>query len=232
MNIIISFSPTNQSYRVAQYFAKQLSWELFDLTSYTNQNKFDYHHEYEYVIIAFPIHSQTIPNPVKNILKKLKGKYFVIIATYGKMGTGDALNDAKKFINGKLIGAAYIPSKHSYIDNHEFIDFDKLEKLVSRVNSTEEINIPRRRRHILAKFFLNLRSRLNVKLRTNKNCTNCNYCNSLCPTNAIHKGRINKNCIRCLKCYNDCPNKALEIKYSFFLKNYLKKDKVNSLIIY
>ena len=232
MNIILSFSPTNQSYHIAQYFAKQLSWDIYDITSHINQSKFDYQKEYQYVIITFPVYSQSIPLPLIKVLKNIKGKYFILIATYGKMGTGDVLYDARRLIKGEIIGAAYIPSRHSYKDNHEFTEFDKLETLLRRINTTTAINIPKRKRHMLAKVFPNLRSRLNVRLKVNNKCIKCNHCNSICPTNAINNGRINNKCIRCLRCYYECPIKGLDVKYALPLRMYLKKDKLNQLIIY
>ena len=232
MNIVLTFSPTNQSLKVAQYFAKQLSWDLYDLTSYDNQNNFDYQKEFEYVVFSFPIHSQLISIPVQEILKKVNGKYFILLGTYGKMGTGDVLNDAKRLIKGIVIGAALIPSKHTYKDNLEFIDYQELHELVLRVSKSEEIMIPKRKRNVFAKFYPNLRSRLNVKLNFNYRCIQCKQCELICPTKAIKNFKFNNKCIRCLRCFNNCPIKGIDVHYSLFLKMYLKKNKENRLIIY
>jgi len=232
MNVVLTFSASNQSLKLANYFASILSWDSYDLTSFDNQTKFDYHKEYDYVMFTFPVYSQSITPPVKEILKKLKGKYFVLLATYGKMGTGNILYEAQRIIQGKLIGAAYVPSKHTYIDNGEFREFQKLNKLIENLNLSKEVKLPKRKKHIFANLAPNLRARMNVKLKTNEKCIKCNHCNHICPTKAIYKGRINKDCLRCLKCFNECPVNGLDVKYSYFLKTYLKKDKETSLIIY
>lgn len=234
MNIVLTFSASKQSLVVANYFSESLSWPLYDLTSFYNQKQFDFKNEYDYVIFVFPVYSQNIPSPVKHILKKIKAKYFVLLATYGKMGTGNVLIDAKKIIEGKLVGGAYIPSKHTYKENGEFNEFTKLDKLVKRIkkNGKVEISIPKRSKHIFANLAPAFRSKFNIKLYRNKNCIKCNHCNTICPTNAINNGKVDRKCIRCLKCYFQCPVDGLTVKYSLFLKKYLKKDKVNEILIY
>lgn len=232
MNVVLTFSASNQSLKVANYFASLLSWEQYNLTSFNCRKKFDYNKEYDYVLFTFPVYSQSIIKPVMEILKKVKGKYFILIATYGKMGTGNILYEAQRIIKGKLIGGAYIPSKHTYINNEEFRDFKELNALIESIKLSREVNLPKRKKHIFARFAPNLRARMNVKMMANEKCIKCNHCHNICPTKAIYKGKINKDCIRCLKCFNECPVNGMNVKYSYFLKNYLKKDKETTLIIY
>lgn len=234
MNAVICFSPTNQSLKVASYFSNTLSWKLYNLTSFNAQTQFDYTVDFQYLVVCFPVYSQNIPLNVESILKKIKAEYFVILATYGKMGKGNVIYKAKNLISGKIIGGAYIPSRHSYKDNGEFLKFSKLNELINRIDKkeTNQIIIPKESKNIFANFFPHIRSQLGVKMKKNKNCDECNYCNIICPSNAIHYGQITKKCLRCLKCYYECPNKGLSIKYSIFLRLYLRKDKQEDLIIY
>lgn len=234
MNAVICFSPTNQSLQVASYFSKGLSWKLYNLTSYYDQIEFDYTVDFQYVVICFPVYSQNIPTNVKNILNKIRAQYFIILVTYGKMGTGNVIYDAINLISGKIIGGAYIPSCHSYKENGKFLELKRLDGLINRLKNkeTDPISIPKKSKNIFANFFPQIRSKLGVKIRKNKNCNECNYCNIICPNNAIHYGQITTKCLRCLKCYYECPHKGLTIKYSLFLRLYLRKDKQMDLIIY
>jgi len=134
---------------------------------------------------------------------------------------------------GNFIGGAYIPSKHTYKANRDILDLDKLLPLCIRLESDQTKVLPKKRpKNIFADFFPSLRSRLAVSIKKNNNCNNCNLCSRRCPVQAIDHGRINKNCLRCLRCYYECPRKGLTVKYSLFLKLYLRKEKINKLIIY
>ena len=234
MNLVLSFSPSEGSNKIAAYAANYLNTPLIDITSYKRQKDFDYLKTYDYLIFCFPVYSQNIPMPVKRIMKHLKAKYYLFLVTYGKMGIGNVIHEISKIPQGITIGGAYIPTKHTYIAGDYFNEFNKLDSLLDRVNNNEvkTVNIPYLRKHILASFFPNYRSRINVKIKRTNKCINCNLCNKVCPTNAITNGLINSRCIRCLRCFQNCSYYGLEVRYSRFLKLYLKKDKLNKLVIY
>lgn len=234
MNQVVYFSPTNSTRMIAEYIASYLNIPINDLTSHINISKYDYSKIYEYTVICVPVYSQNIPLPMNEVIKKLQSKYFIIIATYGRMSPGNVLEEVSKYLNGKVIGGAYIPTKHTYKDGNYFNDFIKLNPLLDRINDnkTNEIIFPRLKKHLLASILPNFRSRVGVKIIRTNNCICCNLCNSVCPTNSIINGKINKNCIRCLSCYLNCPYNGLRVKYSSILKGYLKNDKFNKLIIY
>lgn len=234
MNQVIYFSPTNSTKRIAEYTSSYLNIPITNLTNHISIGDFDYSKSFSYTVICFPVYSQNIPLPVKEFICKLKSKYFIIIATYGRMSPGNVLEEVSKLVNGKVIGGAYIPTKHTYKGGDYFNEFLKLNTLLDRVkdNDTNEIIFPRLKKNPLSNFLPNLRSRVGVKIIRTKDCINCNHCNSVCPTNSIINGNISKKCIRCLSCYQNCPHNGLEVKYSKFLKGYLKKDKINELIIY
>jgi NAD-dependent dihydropyrimidine dehydrogenase PreA subunit/flavodoxin len=234
MNLVVCFSPTGGTKKISEYAADYLKSPLIDLTSFKNQNNFDYSKYYEYIVICFPVYSQNIPNPVIDILKKLKSKYFLLLITYGRMNMGNVMYEALKLLNGTAIGGAYIPTKHTYKVGNYFSDYNKLNCLFERINNkiTEKIKFPKLHKNPLSNIFPNLRSRNGLKLTKTDNCIICNLCNKYCPTNSINYGVVNNKCIRCLSCYFHCPNNGLNIKYSWFLQMYLRKDKIKDLIIY
>lgn len=234
MNRVIYFSPTNSTKDIAEYCSNFLNIPLVDLTSFKKIIFFDYSALYNNIIICFPVYSQNIPLPVKDILKKIKTKNIIFIATYGRMATGNVLYEATKYTNAKIIGAAYVPTKHTYKDNERFSDFYKLDNLLFKlkINDYREASIPKRKKNIFACFLPNMRSRIGVKLKKTNNCTNCNICNQVCPTNSILNGEIKKTCIRCLSCLINCPNEGLDVSYLKPLRMYLEKDKLTQTIIY
>ena len=234
MNLVICFSPTGGTKKIADYAANYLNFQLLDLTAFKDHKDFNFRQEFDYLVLCFPVYSQNIPKPVKEIIKKLKAKCYILIATYGKMHMGNVLWEANKHLQGRLIGGAYIPTKHTYQEGDYFKDYQKLNSLLSRAikKETKQIVIPKLKKNPFADFFPNGRSRYAIKIKKNANCNKCNHCNRVCPQEAINFGTITKDCIRCLSCYYNCPNKALEVKYSIFLKAYLKKDKIKDLIVY
>lgn len=234
MNAVVCFSLSGQSKRIATYFSQALSWTLFDLTNLHEQDNFAWGQVFDCLIISFPVHSQNLPRFVKKFLTNVKASAFLLIATYGKMGPGNILHEAYKLCDKKVLGGAYIPTRHSYIDNGEFVDFQILDILIKRVKEDNRsfIVIPRHKKHVFASFFPNLRSRLGVKMIKNDRCNSCNQCREVCPVGVIDKGIINSSCIRCLRCSHFCPHQAITVRYSFFLKRYLKKNREERIIVY
>ncbi|MDD4001024.1 MAG: hypothetical protein PHX62_09080 [Bacilli bacterium] len=234
MNSVICFSPTEGTKRISVYACEYLNCPLIDHTSFMSRQNFDYSKEYEYLVICFPVYSQNIPLPVIEILKRIKSRYFLLLATYGKMQMGNALSEASKLANGVVIGGAYIPTKHTYKDGDYYRDYKQLDPLLKRVK--DKINMkaifPKLKKNVFANEFPNFRSRAGVKIIRTDECNNCNLCNKFCPMNSINNGIINKGCIRCLSCYYHCPNKGLIVRYHKLLKRYLKNDKIENLILY
>ncbi|MFH1825375.1 MAG: DUF362 domain-containing protein [Candidatus Firestonebacteria bacterium] len=63
-----------------------------------------------------------------------------------------------------------------------------------------------------------------------KTCKKCGLCGKTCPVNAITYPNgfpkvDRKKCIECFCCYELCPHKAVELKYSFLVKLWLKFQK-------
>ena len=226
MNAVIFYSNTGQSKKVAEYFSMKLGYPL---VSIENNDVYDF----ENVILVFPIICQNLPDVIKIFLNKISVKYLTVIATYGKMCCGNVLYEIQDKYKQNIIAAAYVPTKHSYIDNDEiFCDYDKLIPILEKVNKPASIKLPKLYKNPLANLFPKQRSRLGIKIIKNKNCNECGICNKHCLFNAIELGIPNNRCIRCLKCVYICPNKALDIKVRLPLKLYLRKKKVNKTIIY
>lgn len=234
MKVVLSFSPTSGTKRIAEYASAYLNIPLIDITSYKSQKDFDYSVNYDYIVFCFPVFSQNIPDPVKSIITKLKSKYFLFLVSYGRMKTGNVLYEISKLQKGLVIGGAYIPTKHTYKEGNYFSDLEKLDHLLSRVSNNKVKNVvfPKLPKNLLANIFPNYRSRIGVKLKKTNNCTDCGLCNQVCPTNSCFNGLINRNCIRCLSCFYNCPHNGLKVSYSRFLKMYLKKDKTSVILIF
>lgn len=88
MILNLYFSTSNNSLNVAKYYENHLAVhnqivKTFDLTSFAQREEFNYAQTAEIAIISFPVYSQNIPKPFKEVLKKLNAKYIVLNATYG-----------------------------------------------------------------------------------------------------------------------------------------------------
>lgn len=224
MNKIIYYSNTNESFKIANYISSKTNYELINILDLNE-------YKYDSIYLIFPVYYQSIPKEIREITKKIIANKAIVIATYGKMNYGNALYEVQKILNAKIVAAAYIPVKHTYIaDDIEFNDYDKLDSIIDRMNNDKEIVIPRHYKILFSSFFPITRHRLAIKIKKNDKCVFCNKCNSICKN--INNGKVNHKCIRCLKCVKYCPYNGLDFKMSFFMKKYLKKKKINDFIIY
>lgn len=229
----IYFSASGESKRVADYYASKLNCQSFDFTPASIRQTFDYSQTFDLILLTFPVHCQNIPIPLKPVLPKLQAKYFIINITYGKMSFGNCLEDAKKLLGGKVIGASLIPAKHTYLNERSIDNLSPLDEMIERIPLKQEIKIPRFKRHPLANFFPVIRSQLGIKITCSDRCTGCNVCTEHCPTESISAGTIKKHkCIRCLKCIYVCPEQALDFNVRKPLKYYLRKERENLFLIF
>ena len=226
MNAVVFYSNTGQSKVIATYFANQLGYPLADVETKCAEY-------YQNLVLVFPVHCQNIPDIVKSFLKNISVENLTVVATYGKMCCGNALYEIQKNYQKNIVAGAYIPTKHSYIDNDDvFCDLDKLKPLVEKVKEPSYIQLPKLYKNPLADVFPKLRSRLGLTIQRSADCGRCNLCAKRCSFGAIQSGITNRKCIRCLKCVEACPHKALKIKLGLPLKLYLRKKKTNKVIIY
>ena len=226
MNAVIFYSNTGQSKAVATYFADALKYPLWDIE--TNCAKC-----YHNLVLVFPVYCQNIPDAVKAFLKKVNATNLTVVATYGKMCCGNVLQEIQRDYNQNVVAAAYVPTKHTYIEEDTpFCDYAKLVKVIEKIKDPAPIELPKLYKNPLANLFPKWRSKVGLKISKNANCNNCDLCTQQCSQNAICKGNINSDCIRCLKCVDICPHYALTVKIGLPLKLYLKKKKEDKLIIY
>ena len=217
---IFCFSGTGHSMAVARYFAESLKTEITDITQETTIPCT----ESEISIIVFPVYCGNIPKIVKLFLPKINSKYFVLIATYGRISTGNVLWESARLVKGKVIAAEYVPTGHTYLDEPAEFDAEILKPVLKRIKQPKEIVVKKERKGILPYIFPNFRSHLGVKISRTADCNKCNLCKRSCPLQAISGDKISKRCIRCLRCVKSCPRNALEVTYNPLLKRYLKKN--------
>ena len=226
MNAVVFYSNTGQSKAIAAYFANQLGYPLADMETKCAEY-------YQNLVLVFPVHCQNIPDIVKSFLKNISVENLTVVATYGKMCCGNVLYEIQKKYQKNIVAGAYIPTKHSYIDNDDaFCDLDELKPIVEKVKEPSYIQLPRLYKNPLADIFPKLRSRIGLAIQKSENCNGCNLCAERCSFGAIKSGTTNRKCIRCLKCVESCPRQALKIKLGMPLKLYLRKKKSNKIIIY
>ena len=227
MNAVVYYSGSGQTKKIAEKIAESLNFACFDLLETTQK-------EFNLLVVAFPIYCQNCPEIVKSFLSFVKCDSLALIATYGRMGCGNALWEIARDYSFNIIAGAYIPTAHSYLtDDKEFDNFSSLYNLQEKIlNGNSKVVFPKLFKNPFASFFKDTRSRVNLKIIKNNNCISCGECNKKCPYKAINNGKTNKNCIRCLKCVSSCKQNALFHKKGVILNLYLKKKKQNKLIIY
>lgn len=226
MNAVAFYSNTGESKIIAEYLANQLRYPLEDM-----EMKCAFH--YQNLVLVFPVHCQNIPDIVKLFLKRITVENLTVIATYGKMCCGNVLYEVQNKYQKNIVAGAYIPTKHSYIENDDrFCDFDKLNPVIRKIQAPSPIRLPKLYKNPLADVFPKLRSRFGLTIRKTASCSGCNLCGESCSYGAIRTGITNNKCIRCLKCVYRCPCQAIKVESGLLLKLYLRKRRSNKVIIY
>lgn len=226
MNAVVYYSNTGQSLSVARYFAEKLSFALVDM----HKTQYD---KYENMVLVFPVHCQNIPSAVKSFLEKVEIKNLTAVALYGKMCYGNVLYEIQTKLKKHVVAGVYVPAKHAYIkDDVEFKDFEALSPILDKIKSPSAVKIPKSYKNPFANLFPTYRSRRGIKLIKNSHCNGCGICEKICPDNAIKQGVAGSSCIRCMKCISSCPNKALDFNPTLPMKCYLRKKKIEKLVIY
>lgn len=224
MNAVVYYSGTDECKRIATYFAEQLNYEIVDIAHAES--------EYQHTVLVFPVHCQNVPQVVAHFLKRLTVCELTVIAVYGKMCHGNVLYEIQRKYRHNIIAAAYVPAKHTYLNEPRFCEFDKLRPVVDKPTNHGAVKIPKSYKNPLANAFKGLRSRIGVKIIKNNACDNCGKCQNDCPQHAIVNGKRSRKCIRCLRCVASCPKQALTFKTTPAMSAYLKKEKQDELIIY
>lgn len=225
MNAVAFYSNTGESKAVAKFLAESLNYPLFDIEKVSVA-------EYQNLVLVFPVHCQSVPHIVKNFLESAKITNLTAIATYGMTCCGNVLQEIQKNYGFNVVAGAYIPTKHSYKGSESFSDWESLTPILEKVSHPSPVVLPKLYKNPFASLLPDVRSRFNVKISRTADCNGCGVCTDNCSFKAISDGVINNRCIRCLKCVYACPNKALKSKLSLPLRMYLRKQRMNKLIIY
>ena len=236
MNAIIFYSNTSQSKAVADLFLGELHWDSYDLNNRT-------HREWlrstslERAILVFPIYCQGIPKAVEEILEHLQACYLTVVATYGKMCYARVIYEIQeRYTAGEIIAAAYIPTKHSYVNEETAPpDIGLLKDLIKKNISAHpsQVLIERTYKNPLSNVCRDMRSRAGIKIIIDKSkCESCKKCENECLYGGIRDGKVTSTCIRCLKCVTNCPSGALTYRPRLPMRLYLKKKRINEIKIY
>lgn len=236
MNAIIFYSNTNQSKAIADLLYGELLWNKYDLNDRAHAELLS-KSAFERVILVFPVYCQSTPKAVNALLMHLQAQYLTVIATYGKMCYGRVIYEIqKRYTRGKIIAAAYLPMKHSYVDEKsEPPNLDCLQDIIRKNLDAHpsKVLIERTYKNPLSNVCKDMRSRLGVKILFDKaKCNGCKKCEKECLYGAISDGKTNRKCIRCLKCVTNCPNGALTYRARLPMRLYLKKKRINEIKIY
>lgn len=218
------FSGSGRSLEIANYFSRELGLPMEEI-----KYNMDFSHKNQISVVVFPVYCQNIPLVVKNFLKSVKTEKALLVATYGKISYGNVLYEASRIINSEIIGAAYVPIGHTFLDEANDFDLTKLSPVIERIKNPQgSVTIPKSFKNPLANLFPNLRSRMATKIIKDESlCEGCNLCGEKCSENAIENGKIKGECIRCLKCVSVCPKHALKFSSGLILKLYLSQKRKN-----
>lgn len=225
---VIYYSNTGESKRVAAYLAEQLGFALTSVSTFCDCR-------FATAVLVFPVHCQDAPEEVWRLARKLTADNVALVATYGKMSYGNVLHKMQRRCNLNAVAAAYVPTKHAYVNEPPFDDFASLRPIVDKLQapSPTAVSIPRSRQNAFAQFAPKWRSQVGCKIaRDNDKCDSCNVCRDSCRVRAIANGKPNNNCLRCLACVNACPQGALTFTLNRPMRKYLRKPKKTDLVIY
>lgn len=227
MNAVIYCSYSGQSKRIAEYIAEQTHFTSIDICELSS-------FEYETVYLVFPVHCQSLPQAVKQLLARLSVEHLIPVATYGRMWHGNVLFEIQRHYKHNIVAAAYVPTKHAYLPNDgEFDRFDELKPVFAALDDPKRVNLPKEHKNPLSGVFPRLRGRIGIKLyKVDGLCDGCGLCRAVCTVGAMNDLKPNRRCIRCLKCVHACPNNALRFKPRSPMRLYLKKNKHDELKIY
>ncbi len=243
----IYFSATNNSKKVVNEFSNRFNiikeYNLADKLSIDIKFK-----EEDITVFGVPSFGGRVPNIALDRLKDIDGNnsLAVLIVTYGNRDYEDTLIELFDFLKERhfrIIALISFVCRHSIINEFARFrpntkDLNELDyfsqKVIAKIrnNNFSEPSVPGKRPYKELKV-------AKLEILVNDNCNKCNYCETICLTNAIISYKnIDKNkCISCMRCVNACPNNAryVETKVKENLKNKIKDDclieKENELFI-
>lgn len=255
----VYFSPTGTTRRVVKMIKESFYIEVLehDLTNY------DYYEKNEslifggddFVIFAFPVYSNRVPDVFRDRLENLQGKHTTaaIIATYGKKSFGNSLVEMRDIACNagfQIIGAMTVVAEHSVVcgvatgrpDEEDIKQIkmfgETMQQLISEpldvIRDSKEPEIPGQRPY-------GPYIDLPVTPYSTKACNGCGACVRTCPVGAItFDGKCHtdkKKCFGCMRCVRTCPQNARTLGKVFdkmaylLLKNLTKENKQTQIYV-
>ncbi len=238
---IYCFSGTGNSLSIARQLGIQINDKvnIIDLACYTHQKQIEI--TTDAIGFVFPVYFQTIPDIVKNFIRKIRFKtkpYIFAVATCNA-GPGHCLFTLNKHLNkiGLSLSSGFIidmPGNSLIVrDYTNPIEVQK-QRLLKSNEKVSEISSYINKRCILRlegnnKFKYHLKGFITgtfakyvyktpSKFTVTDKCIHCSICVSICPVKNIKLSDKNPNwgkkCTQCLACFHWCPKQAIEIGIS------------------
>lgn len=217
MTAVYFFSGSGHSRAVAEVLARELDYDLIEITNSTPVPSEGN------AVIVFPVYCQNIPTPIIPFLKALRTKNIALVATYGGISHGNVLFEAARMLKPTVTASAYIKTGHTYLGEPAEFDLSALIEVIEKIKLGQPNEVKRSRQNPFADFLPGWRSRVGVKIKRLDTCTSCGKCTERCPMKAIKNGIPNNKCIRCLRCVSECPNNALAFSLTSIMKYYLNR---------
>lgn len=256
---IIYFSPTGTTKKIINSIIEGIGLvinNLIDLTSPKVRNEEAPSVEGDIVLIDVPVYATGVPNMVIPFLTSLKGNNMpvVIVAVYGNMSEGTALNELysiTKKSGFKVAAAGSFIGEHSfsteetpiakgrpnYEDLNKAKEFgENIMKKMQTIKASKDISlqIPQGKIPLIAKVLPKDSAKIFAKIpfADMSICNQCGICVNLCPMGAIDKDTLDidkDKCIRCFCCVRRCPKKSRKVSYNMKLvvsQVFIIKDKI------
>ena len=236
--VLVYFSPTGGTKRVAQLLGGRLGLELeeLDITAGKPERSFS---PDELAVFAVPVYGGRIPAPVHERMKNIEGSGTpaAVLAVYGNRAVDDAgleMADAAEKKGFRCIAGAEFITRHSVDTSYgsgrpDESDLKIMDEFAAKLteklsqDEPETVKLPGARPY---KDYGGIPIKPGVK---KKLCTGCGKCAQHCPAGAIDPKepfRTDKAaCISCMGCISVCPSGARYIcaPFRFAGKMSLKK---------
>lgn len=229
----VFFSPTDNTKKVLDFLAKQISIEVkdFDLCAKKDSNNIEFNED-DLVFIGAPSYAGRLPQTFVERFNHINGNgaTAVLVATFGNRAQEDTLIelfDVAKEHNFQILAAASVVTQHSIIGSFGKSRPDGKDKN-ELTNFVKDIKLKIESGTLLQEVIEGNRPYKEISLipmapKMHKNlCVDCGECAKLCPVDAINpETRIceKDKCISCMRCVTICPNKA----------RYIDEDRLEKL---
>lgn len=230
----IYFSPTGSTKKVMNIIGSIWNENVHEIDlSHPIEN---HHIEDELTIIGVPSYAGRVPKIASSRLKQITAHHapVILLVTYGNRAYEDTLLELKDcaIASGfQPIGAIGAVCEHSIM--HEFAkgrpsvqDIEELQSFAKQVKQNQAFIDSSTRLEVNGNFPYRAYGGLPLHPKTNKDCTMCGLCLSMCPVQAITMSdKIHTDthaCITCMRCIQQCPQHARSLP-SLLVKAASKK---------